>query len=301
MYGPYNPLHEPIPKVPFHQPGLGGYGYFGEDEFGESTNWTEEILDPTETLDELWTERDEALEQMWAEMLEFDQHERREQWLKEYPLTEQPECSRGPNGEIFIAAASSHDKETRYAECPDVSKIPPCEGGWWAKERLSEGSQGQMEMVWKCPTEAERIEVMREIEMMMNETRQNLTTMSDAELLELQHSFSDSLGLKLFSQGSHHLEQQLADLLVHVDQEVYRRSNPPPPHGWELDWECPPDAICAAPTETKPTVTTGKAPSNLKRVLNTLTGKPHGLAPTEILIYSGVGLAAYLLFRLGRR
>ena len=24
MYDPYNPLHEPIPKVPFHQPGLGG-------------------------------------------------------------------------------------------------------------------------------------------------------------------------------------------------------------------------------------------------------------------------------------
>lgn len=31
MYDPYNPLHEPIPKVPFHQTGLSGYGYFGED------------------------------------------------------------------------------------------------------------------------------------------------------------------------------------------------------------------------------------------------------------------------------
>ena len=238
MYDPYNPLHEPIPKVPFHQPGLGGYGYFGEDEFGESTTWTEEILD---------------LDEIDAILFEADREQEREYWMTEYPLTEEPECSRGPNGEIFIADASDRDGEVRYAECPDVSRIPPCEGGWWAKERLSEGSQGQMEMVWKCPTEEEKANHINEHEIFINEIKKNLTTMPDTELLELQYELSDPLELEPFIRGSNYVEQQLADLLSLIDQEVYRRSNPPPADEYGFyDWECPPDAICASPTETKP-------------------------------------------------
>ena len=297
MYDPYNPLHEPIPQVPFHQPGLGGYGYLGQspDEIyfmaleNACMDGDMAACDELDAIEAVEGEGDLDLDEVDAILLGGD----REYWMTEYPLTEEPECPRGPNGEILIARSSGRDGEVRYAECPDVSRIPPCEGGWWAGERVSEGSQGQMEMVWKCSTETERIEFMRLREMMINEIKQNLTTMPDTELLELQHSFSDSLELELFSQGSHHLEQQLADLLIHIDQEVYRRSNPPPALVSTFDWE--------PPTETKPTVTPEKAPSNLKRVLNTLTGKPHGLEMTEILMYSGVGLAAYLLFWLGGR